>query len=156
MYRNFCNKRSGSWNIKRLLLIKENQISQVKELSTFLYMRKCKSLGSLKSFLWHALQASRASILCFLILSLFTPSRVGECCRWWIFFVFILSFLWLHTWVQLVVMWRLHGCTVLCLLIWQPAFLVHRDVLFVREGKREQFCPKFKLLKRHMTKSKSL
>ena len=112
MYRNFCNKRSGSWNIKRLLLIKENQISQVKELSTFLYMRKCKSLGSLKSFLWHALQASRASILCFLILSLFTPSRVGECCRWWIFFVFILSFLWLHTWVQLVVMWRLHGCTV--------------------------------------------
>ena len=37
-------------NIKRLLLIKENQTSQVNEFSTFLYMGRCKSLGSLKSF----------------------------------------------------------------------------------------------------------
>ena len=28
-HRSFCNKRPGSWNIKGLLLLKENQISQV-------------------------------------------------------------------------------------------------------------------------------
>ena len=44
-------QRAGSQNIKSLLVIKENQISQVKEFSTFLCMGRCKSLGSLKSFL---------------------------------------------------------------------------------------------------------
>ena len=53
-------------NIKRLLLIKENQTSQVNEFSTFLYMGRCKSLGSLKSFLWYAPSLSGASIwFCF-------------------------------------------------------------------------------------------
>ena len=47
-YRNFA---TISLNVKRLLLIKENQISQVKEFSTFLYMGRCRSLGSLKLFL---------------------------------------------------------------------------------------------------------
>ena len=56
-----CNKG----HVKVFLWIKENQISQVKESSTFLYMRRCKSLGSLKSFLSYASQLSRASILCF-------------------------------------------------------------------------------------------
>ena len=45
----YLNK--GSLNIKRLLLNKEYQISQIKEFSTFLCMGKRKSLGSLKSFL---------------------------------------------------------------------------------------------------------
>ena len=36
---------------KRLLLIKDNQISQVKKFSAFLCMGRCKSLGSLKSSL---------------------------------------------------------------------------------------------------------
>ena len=36
-------------NVKRLLLMKENQISQVKELIAFLCMRRWKSLGSLIS-----------------------------------------------------------------------------------------------------------
>ena len=36
---------AGSLNIKRLLLIKENQISQVKEFSASLCMGRCKSLG---------------------------------------------------------------------------------------------------------------
>ena len=40
--------KEGSREVKRLLLIKENQISQVKEFSAFLCMGKCKSLGSLK------------------------------------------------------------------------------------------------------------
>ena len=34
--------KPGSWNIKMLLLIKENQASHVKECSAFLYMRRCK------------------------------------------------------------------------------------------------------------------
>ena len=36
-------QRAGSLNIKWLLLIKENQIFQVKEFSTFLCMGRCKS-----------------------------------------------------------------------------------------------------------------
>ena len=72
-------QRAGSWNIKRLLLIKENQISQVKEFSAFLCMRRCKSLGSLKSFLCYAPQLSGASILCFLILSFLKLHRWGGC-----------------------------------------------------------------------------
>ena len=44
-------QKPGRWNIKRLLLIKENKTSQVNAFSTFLCMGRCKSLGSLKSFL---------------------------------------------------------------------------------------------------------
>ena len=44
-------KKTGSWNIKRLLLIKEIQTSQVNESSAFLWTGRCRSLGSLKSFL---------------------------------------------------------------------------------------------------------
>ena len=40
------HKKPGSWDIKRLLLIQENQI-----FSTFLCMGRCKSLGLWKSFL---------------------------------------------------------------------------------------------------------
>ena len=47
------------------LLIKENQVSQVKEFSAFLCMGRCRSVGLLKSFLSYALQLSRSSILCF-------------------------------------------------------------------------------------------
>ena len=44
-------ERAGGLSIKRLLLIKENQICQVKEFNAFLCMGRCKSLGSRKSFL---------------------------------------------------------------------------------------------------------
>ena len=47
---------------KRLLLIKENQISQVNDISLY---RKIKSVGSLKSFPWYAPQLSGISILFF-------------------------------------------------------------------------------------------
>ena len=50
-YTEVLQQRAGSLNIKRLLLINGNQISQVMEFSTFLYMERCKSLGSLKSSL---------------------------------------------------------------------------------------------------------
>ena len=41
-------QKPGSLNIKRLLLIKENPISQVRELNSFLCMGRRRSLGSLK------------------------------------------------------------------------------------------------------------
>ena len=44
-------QRAGTVNIERLLLIKENQISQVKEFSAFLCMGRRKSLGPLRSVL---------------------------------------------------------------------------------------------------------
>ena len=47
-YIEVLQQRAGSLNIKILLFIKENQISQVKEFSAFLCMERCKSLCSLK------------------------------------------------------------------------------------------------------------
>ena len=46
------------------------QTSQVKEFSAFLCMGRCKSLGSLKSFLSYASQLSGASIFWFSVLTL--------------------------------------------------------------------------------------
>ena len=43
-----------------MLLIKENQVSQVEEVITFLCIGRCESLGSLKSFLSYVSQLSRA------------------------------------------------------------------------------------------------
>ena len=60
-YIEVCNRGAGSLNIKRLLLIKENQISQ--EFITFLCMDKLKSLGLLKSFLSYASQLCGIRIL---------------------------------------------------------------------------------------------
>ena len=51
--------------IKRLLLTNENQISQVKEFSTFQYMGRCKILGLLKLFLWYVPQLSGSNTLYF-------------------------------------------------------------------------------------------
>ena len=62
-YIEILQQRVGSLNIERLLLIKGNQISQVKEFSTFLYMGRCKSLGSVKLFFTYASQLSGASML---------------------------------------------------------------------------------------------
>ena len=84
---------------KRLLLIKENQTSQVKEFSAFLCVGRCKSLGSLKSFLWHEPQLSGASILCFLFLFLFLFLTNGllELVGVFFNFYFILAHRWLTT-----------------------------------------------------------
>ena len=51
LYRSFATKGRESEHLNKItivLLIKENQITQVKEFSTFLCMGRCKSLGSLK------------------------------------------------------------------------------------------------------------
>ena len=45
------------------------QISSVKEFNTFLYMGRCKSLGSSKEVFWYASQLSGVYILCFHTLS---------------------------------------------------------------------------------------
>ena len=68
----------------RLLLIKENQISQVKEFSAFLCMGRCKSLGSLKSFLWYAPQLLGANILCFIHILSFLRAHHREWLQWWL------------------------------------------------------------------------
>ena len=41
--------QEGSLNVKRVLLIKESQITQVQQFSAFLCVGRCKSLGSLKA-----------------------------------------------------------------------------------------------------------
>ena len=69
IYRVFCNKRLGNQNIKRLLLIKADQTSQVNAFRAFLCVGGCKRLGSLESSLSQASQPSWPSILCFRILS---------------------------------------------------------------------------------------
>ena len=118
-------------------------------LAAFLCMGRCKSLGSLKSFLCYAPQLSGASILCFLILS---PLRVHRCgwvqqltARWQAFFVSSLSSLRGHH--QAAVMCWLDGCNILCWLIWQAIFLIHsphslEQIVFCvtpRLGWREQW-----------------
>ena len=87
---------------------------------------KIQSLGSLKSFLWHAPQPSGASILCFLILN---PLTVH--CQGW-----LQQFLdgrqnLFPSWVtsglnfRVPAMWWLDDCNILSLLIRQVTFLVH-------------------------------
>ena len=66
-YIEVLQQRAGSLNIK--LLIKGNQMFQVKEVSIFLCMGRHKSLGSLKSVLSYASRLSGATILYFHILS---------------------------------------------------------------------------------------
>ena len=65
LYKSFITK-GRCLNIKRLLLIKENQVTQVEEFSPFLCVGRYKNLGSLRQFLSHAPQLSgaSASILC--------------------------------------------------------------------------------------------
>ena len=55
-YTEDLQERAGSLNAKGSFLIKEHQISQVEEYITFLCLVRCKSLGSVNSFPWHAPQ----------------------------------------------------------------------------------------------------
>ena len=114
--------------IKRLWLIKENQISQVKEFSAFLCMGRCKSLGSLKSFLWYASQLSGAYILVSTSW-VFSGLTVGSGCsllasRWQVILCFLPEFpqgspghLW---WSEVAAVFD--DFDILCLLIWHPLF----------------------------------
>ena len=48
-YIGVLQQKAGNW--ERQKIVKENQVSQVKEFSAFLWMGRRTSLGSLKSFL---------------------------------------------------------------------------------------------------------
>ena len=61
---------ADSLNIKRLLLIKENQVSQVKGSSIFIFMGRCKSLGSPRSFFPEHL-SYLGPVICVLFVCLF-------------------------------------------------------------------------------------
>ena len=68
-YRETLKQGAYSPNIKRLLLIEENQISQGKQFRTFLFMGRYKSVGLLKPFLSCVYQQSWESICVFHTLS---------------------------------------------------------------------------------------
>ena len=110
-------QRPSSHNTKRLMIIKENQISQINEFSAFLYMGRCKSLGSLRSFLWCAPQLSEASILCFFLCWVSSGLTIGSGCSlqavgWRVFF---------PSWVPSgIISSPCGGCN--CWWLWQPSF----------------------------------
>ena len=91
-YIEVLQQKGGSLNIKRWLLTKENQIAQVKEFSSSLWMGRCKSLGSQKSFLWCAPQLSGASILWLHMLSFLGAHhrewQQSDSCWWKVCFSF--------------------------------------------------------------------
>ena len=75
------NQQSEHWKIT----VKENQTSQVNELSAFLWVGRYRGLGSLKSFLWYSPYLSRASILSFSILNPLRSHSQGSyrLMAWW-------------------------------------------------------------------------
>ena len=93
---------------------REVLISQVKELSTFLCMGRCKSLDSLKSFLSSVSQLPWVSILCF---------SQGVVEPWW-----LLDSRYSPSWVRLGLTSSYWGTGIAdnwwhpCLLIWQEIF----------------------------------
>ena len=127
--RSFATK-TGGWNIKRWLLIKENQMSQVKQFSTFLCMGGYRSPGSLKSFLWWETSAIWGQYPAFLHPESPQHVQLGEGVPQW-----LRVWQWAHhlspSWVPAgltvgaAVMRWFDGCNLLCLLIWQATFFVH-------------------------------
>ena len=87
---------------------------------------KIQGLGSLKSFLWYALQLSGANILCFLILN---PLTVH--CQGWLLQFLDGSKNLFPSWAtsgltfRVAAVWWLDDWNILSLLIWQVTFLVH-------------------------------
>ena len=119
-YTEALQQRASSLNIKRLLLIKENQISQVKKFSAFLCMGRCKSLGSWKSFLWYAPQLYGANILSF---SSWVSSRYTAGVGYSGWGLASGQPIYLHPELSLGLPSRMAAvvddCNILCLLIWQ-------------------------------------
>ena len=105
-YIGVLQQRAGSLNVKRLLLIKENRIFQVKEFSTFLCMGRCKSPARAHwnlSFDMHPSYLGPVS--CVFTSWVSSSCTLGSGCslmtgRWQVFFVSFLSSLGAHR----------HGC----------------------------------------------
>ena len=124
----FVQQRPGSWDLISLLVIKENQTSQVREFSAFLSIGSFKSPGWLVLFLGPAPQLSRASVLYFLILSFFRVYSQGDGCSDWLLLVGIQFPAWVSSGltVGVALMQWFDGCNVLCLLIRQAMLFIHR------------------------------
>ena len=120
---------AGNMNIKRLLLIKENQISCIKEFSALLCMERCKHSGLLKSALSYASQLSEAKsyflivlildssftvkggcLLCFLEYSMLLSLSWGGS-RWWLLDG------WCFTWAPKFAFGISDVCNITCLLV---------------------------------------
>ena len=124
MIQEFLQQKRGSWNIKILLLIEENQTSQVSELRAFRYMERCKNLGSLKPILSYTPSFSRAR-------TCFSGPEILLGCIFWGGF----RCCWLHgshflcLWIRQVTFF-IHTAQprvlqMLCLCLWTVAFLYH-------------------------------
>ena len=152
-YISFCNKRPGSWNIKGLLLTKENQTSLLKEFGAFLCKGRYKHLGSLKSCFWYAIPLSGASILCFLM-GVSSGCMVQGCCshltaRWAWQWAAPLSPSWVPSGLTVRAAVRascLDGSNVLCWLIWQQYFSSHPCVGLSQERLVLSVLPRFVVL----------
>ena len=80
-YVGVCNKGQVVWTSKLFGGIKENQLPQVKEFSTFLYMGRCKGLGSLKSVLFIYISAIWGPVSC----NFSHPEFFRSPCREWLY-----------------------------------------------------------------------
>ena len=112
-------QRAGSLNIKWLLLIKENQIFQVKEFSTFLCMGRCKSLGLLKSFLLYAPQHLGLVSKVYTHWASFPQGSLWEVAIVWWLLDSRYSPVQAH-WLTL------EGCS--CWLLWHPCLLIWQEI----------------------------
>lgn len=73
IYKSFCNKNQVVGTSKDTCSLKKNSCLKLMKFSTFLYMGRCKSWGSLKPLLWYAPQLPGSRIL---LLSILSPFRV--------------------------------------------------------------------------------
>ena len=113
-YIEVLQQRAGSLNIKRLLIIKENQIFQAKEFRTFVCMGRCKSLDSLRSFLWYAPRLlGPVSYIFHILSSSESPLESGY---------YLMATTWFFSFLGALKGWNRWQLWHPCLLIWQEIF----------------------------------
>ena len=88
-------------------------------------MARCKSLGSLKSFLWYSF-ATWGQYPVLSILSPFGVQGWGWLRAWWWVSCLFPSWVPSVLTVRVSLMWQLDGWNILCLLIWQVTFFIHK------------------------------
>lgn len=81
LYRSL-QQRAGTLNIRRLALIKKNQVSQVEEFNTFLCMGRRRSLGSLNSLLSCCLSCLGPASCDLSFTSFVSRSPLTNMCQW--------------------------------------------------------------------------
>ena len=126
----FCREDRVVGASEGLLLKKARYL---KEFSAFLCMRRCKSLGSLRSLFWYAPQLWGASILFSHPVSSSCSIHSVSGCSVWCFTGegSVLSFLGVYCGGEEVPAVA-DDCNIVCLLMWQATFLIrkaHRTIL---------------------------